>query len=81
MRSLVPVAVTIQRWKSLLRSAAAQGGYVHMWFHPHNLITAPAMKVAFAEIMREVGRMVRTGDLVNLTMAQANLYYGTVRTQ
>jgi hypothetical protein len=52
-----------------------------MWFHPHNLITAPAMKVAFAEIMREVGRMVRTGDLVNLTMAQANLYYGTVRAQ
>jgi hypothetical protein len=77
IRSLVPIAVTVQRWKSLLRCAAAQGGYVHMWFHPHNLITAPSMKVAFAEIMREVGQMVRTGKLVNLTMAQANTYYVT----
>lgn len=77
VRSLVPIAVTVQRWKSLLRSAVAQGGYVHMWFHPHNLITAPAMKVAFADIMREVGHMVRAGDLVNLTMAQANNHYAT----
>lgn len=75
VRAMVPVAVTMQRWKSLLRSAVKQGGYVHMWFHPHNLITAPAMKMAFAEIMREVGQLVRTGDIVNLTMSQANGYY------
>jgi hypothetical protein len=48
-----------------------------MWFHPHNLITAPLMKVAFDEILREVGELIRSGDLVSLTMAEANEYYRT----
>lgn len=77
VRAMVPVAVTVQRWKSLLRSAVAHGGYVHMWFHPHNLITAPAMKIAFAEIMQQVGQLVRAGDMVNLTMSQANNHYAS----
>lgn len=77
VRALVPVSVTVMRWKSLLRSAAERGGYVHMWFHPHNLITAPAMKVAFAEIMGYAGELLKSGDMVNLTMAEANEYYKT----
>lgn len=77
VRALVPVSVTVMRWKTLLRSAAKRGGYVHMWFHPHNLITAPAMKVAFAEIMCFAGELVKSGDMVNLTMAEANEYYKT----
>jgi len=75
LRSMVPLAVTIQRWKSLLRCAVEQGGYVHMWFHPHNLITAPAMKGAFEQIMKEVGQLVRSGDMVNLTMSEANAHF------
>lgn len=75
VRALVPVAVTVARWRSLLRSAAAQGGYVHMWFHPHNLITAPTMRVAFEQIMKTVGELVRSGDMVSLTMAQANAHF------
>lgn len=77
VRALVPVSVTVRRWKSLLRTAAVRGGYVHMWFHPHNLITAPVMKVAFEEIMRFAGELVQSGDIVNLTMAEANEYYKT----
>lgn len=72
VRAMVPSGVTVARWKSLLHRAAAQGGYVHMWFHPHNLITAPAMKPTFKAIMQEVGHMVRAGDIVNLTMEEAN---------
>lgn len=75
VRSLVPVQITVQRWKSLLRNAAEQGGYVHMWFHPHNLITAPSMKLAFAEIMRFAGELVKAGDMCNLTMSEASEYY------
>lgn len=74
-RSLVPVSVTVSRWKSLLRSAVGQGGYVHMWFHPHNLITAPAMQGAFEQIMKEVGQLVRSGDMVSLTMSEANAHF------
>jgi peptidoglycan/xylan/chitin deacetylase (PgdA/CDA1 family) len=77
VRALVPVSVCVMRWKSMLRHAAERGGYVHMWFHPHNLITAPAMKVAFTEIMCFAGELVKSGDMVNLTMAEANEYYKT----
>lgn len=76
VRSLVTVGVTVSRWKSLLRAAVMQGGYVHMWFHPHNLITAPAMQGAFEQIMSEVGQLVRAGDMVSLTMSEANAHFG-----
>ena len=46
-----------------------------MWFHPHNLITAPAMQGAFEQIMKEVGQLVRSGDMVSLTMCEANSYF------
>lgn len=76
-RALVPVGVTVSRWQSLLHSAVEMGGYVHMWFHPHNLITAPAMQGAFEQILDEVGERVRAGDLACLTMSEANGYFGT----
>jgi Polysaccharide deacetylase len=70
VRALVPVAVTINRWKSMLRAAAERGGHVHMWFHPHNLITAPQMMISFEEIMRFAGTLVKRNDLVNLTIGE-----------
>lgn len=70
VRALVPPAVTIRRWRAMLRDAAATGGSVHMWFHPHNLTTAPAMKIAFDEILHFAGELVTSGDLVSLTMGE-----------
>ena len=75
-RSMVPVSVTVRRWRSLLRHAVENGGFVHMWFHPHNLITAPRMETTFLNVLREVGDLVRGGGLLNLTMAEANAHYG-----
>lgn len=77
-RALVPVGVTVSRWKSLLRSAVEQGGYVHMWFHPHNLITAPAMQGAFEQTLNEVGQLVRSGDMACLTMSEAHAHFAPV---
>ena len=76
LRGLVPAAVTVQRWTSLLRAAVADGQYVHMWFHPHNLVTAPAMQETFTAVMCEVGKFVRSGDLAAVTMADANRRFG-----
>ena len=70
VRALVPVTVTINRWKSMLRAAAERGGHVHMWFHPHNLVTAPQMMISFEEIIRFAGRLVKNNDLVNLTIGE-----------
>ena len=74
-RGLIPVAVTVMRWKSILTSAVRQSGYVHMWLHTHNIITAPKMKIAFAEIARFAGELIRSGDLVSLTIDEANKRY------
>jgi hypothetical protein len=74
-RTLVPISTTSSRWKSILRNAARHGGYVHMWFHPHNLITAPSMKIAFQEIACFAGELIKSGDLVSLTIAEANEQY------
>lgn len=81
IRAMVPTLTTVRRWKSILRSAAENGGYVHMWFHPHNLITAPAMKAAFEEIMHFAGGLVKSGDMANLLVGDANRHYrtGTMR--
>ena len=69
IRKMVPLEVTVTRWQSLLRTAAMSGGHVHMWFHPHNLITAPPMREAFASILRYVGELARSGDIKIVTMA------------
>jgi peptidoglycan/xylan/chitin deacetylase (PgdA/CDA1 family) len=74
-RSVVPVQLTVKRWKHLLQRAVEQEGYVHMWFHPHNLITAPAMRGAFEQILAEAGRLVRAGDLAIVTMADAHAHF------
>lgn len=75
VRSLVPVSLTVQRWKSMLRHAVETGGYVHMWFHPHNLINSPAMVDSFSSVMNYVGELVRSGDLLSLTMEEANDHF------
>ncbi|MEY4766853.1 MAG: hypothetical protein RI907_3526 [Pseudomonadota bacterium] len=80
VRAMVPVGVTVQRWRSALRHAAHTGRDVHMWFHPHNLITAPAMRFTFEAVMAEVSTLVKSGDLVVRTMSelgqQAGIAFG-----
>lgn len=78
-RALVPISVTVRRWKAMLRDSAEHGGDVHMWLHPHNLITAPEMMVSFAEIMRYAGELTRTGDIDNSTIAQTVAFLDDAR--
>lgn len=74
-RSIVPPSITIKHWQSMLRYTAETGGHLHMWFHPHNLITAPKMIDSFVSTMSSVGELVRTGNLLSLTMEEANKHF------
>ncbi len=76
VRAAVPVALTVARWKSMLCDAAERGGYVHMWFHPHNLITAPAILTSFEAILNYAGELKRKGYLSNPTMEQSVAFLG-----
>lgn len=69
-RRLVPDGVTVRRWRSMLRAAVVKGRHVHMWFHPHNLITYPPMRGVLRNILCEVSALVRSGDLKVKTMSE-----------
>lgn len=70
LRRLVPPRATLMRWRSLLEAAVETRGYVHMWFHPHNLITAPAMAYLFDGVLGMVAERVKAGEMLCLPMGQ-----------
>lgn len=70
LRKVVSVKSTINRWKAMIDRSVSESGYVHMWFHPHNLITSPQMLVSFQEIMDYVHLRQKERSLVVKTMAE-----------
>lgn len=53
-----------------LRRAVSRGELFHLWFHPFNLGSDPAMFAILAEILEAVAAARDAGDLVVRTMAQ-----------
>jgi hypothetical protein len=64
-RSWIPTKVTAARWRHQLRDAADHGGIVHLWLHPHNLITAPDTESALETVLRNVAEM-RDADQISV---------------
>jgi len=75
IRGLVPTDVTWRRWKGMVDNAVESNGHVHMWFHPHNIITCPEMGFLFKRIMEYVGSLIKAGYLINHTMKQHTDFY------
>lgn len=69
-RRYVPRAVTVRRWKTLLDRAADTGGVAHLWFHPHNFITAPSTRDTLEEILAYANRLRADGRLRAVTQEQ-----------
>lgn len=67
LRRAVPAALTVSRWKHMLRHAGAHGGIVHAWTHPENFIDGDAMFPMFEEILRFVADEREAGRLQVLT--------------
>ncbi|HLL32019.1 MAG TPA: hypothetical protein VK403_13595 [Allosphingosinicella sp.] len=65
-RARVPVAATLARWKHLI-DRSAEGGVVHLWLHPHNLITAPATRPPLEAVLAHAARRRDEGRLRILT--------------
>lgn len=68
-RRLVPPAVTVKRWRTLLDRAADEQGVAHLWLHPHNLITAPSTWEPFRQVLAHAQRLTQSGRLELLTQA------------
>lgn len=66
-RRHVPPAVTTRRWRSMVDHAAANGGLAHMWFHPHNLITAPDTEGPLRAVLAHVAKRRDAGEIEVVT--------------
>ena len=74
-RRLIPSEATYKRWDHILRSASRKSAQAHMWFHPHNMITAPKMRDSFESIIKNVSTKIQNGEIINLTMDECKRYY------
>lgn len=62
-RRYVPQAVTVRRWSGLLKRAARDGGVVHLWLHPHNIISAPETFAVLKAVLREAAAWREAGAI------------------
>lgn len=66
-RRLVRPAVTVSRWRNQLERCAREGGVVHLWLHPHNLITGPKTAEVLDKVLADVARLRDAGRIKVLT--------------
>ena len=66
-RRRVPAWVTVRRWRNLIGATARSGGVAHLWFHPHNLITAPDTARSLETVLAYAARLRDAGKLEIVT--------------
>lgn len=67
MRRLVPPAATRARWRKQLKTCTRKGGVVHLWLHPHNLVSGPDTAAVLADVLAEVARLRDLGQIEVMT--------------
>ena len=70
LRRLVPPSVTLNRLSWALRHAKKSNGIVHLWFHPHNLITGNNQIQLFRKAISKIVKMRDKGQLEIITQHQ-----------
>lgn len=69
-RLIIPPTITVRRFNHLLDHAEKTGGVVHMWLHPHNLITGRNQVQLFNRVLQSVAQRQSQGSLSVLTMGE-----------
>ena len=69
-RLVIPPTITVRRFNHVLDHAEKIEGVVHMWLHPHNLITGKNQVQLFNRVIQSVARRQSRGSLSVLTMGQ-----------
>ena len=67
-RLVIPPTITVRRFNHLLNHAEKTGGVVHMWLHPHNLITGKNQVQLFNRVLQSVAQRQSQGSLSVITM-------------
>jgi hypothetical protein len=67
LRRVVPPQVTVARWRNQLNRCVRDGGIIHLWLHPHNLITGPGTASVLSDVLAYVARLRDQGSLEVMT--------------
>lgn len=70
LRRMIPPAVTVARWNSIALDAVRSGKVIHLWLHPHNIVTSPSTYHALEKVVSLIARHRDRGGLRVLTQAQ-----------
>lgn len=73
---LIPELVTYVKWKNLINYAIQHDKTLNLWFHPHNILTAPSTFNVLKKVILEANRMRDKGKLNIITQASyTNKFY------
>ncbi len=70
LRRYVPVDLTVYRFRHALRHAARENGIVHLWFHPHNLLTGSGQNALFEGCVDALSEEAGAGAIIVKTQAE-----------
>lgn len=69
-RKLVPFDLTLHRFRHSLAHAFKNNGIVHLWLHPHNLITGDRQKVLFKSCVEILKKEVDNEKIIVMTQSE-----------
>jgi len=70
LRNLVPGFITFKRWKSLINDSIEKNKTLHLWFHPHNLISAPNSFFVLENIIKYLSELRKLDKISIITQEQ-----------
>jgi peptidoglycan/xylan/chitin deacetylase (PgdA/CDA1 family) len=70
LRRLIPSQLTMERWKGQLDQCVRDSGIVHLWLHPHNLITGPGTAAVLSDVLAYVALLRDQGLLQVMTQLE-----------
>ena len=68
-RRLVPIWLTVLRFRIALKHAKRKNGLVHIWLHPHNLATGKNQMLLLRKLFYEINDFKKKHGLTVLTQA------------
>jgi len=70
LRNLVPGFITFEKWKRLINYSIENNKTLHLWFHPHNLISAPKSFTVLENIFKYLYKLRNLNKISVITQEQ-----------
>jgi len=69
-RKLIPMAVSIRRWRNMLENAVKKCKVIHLFAHPQDFLDGHNQYQMLDEILALISNRKKSGEILNLTMSE-----------